>query len=85
MTYMTKPERQPVDLAKPEAWPVLLTLPEIAQIVVRSVAAIRKDLQAGTFVPAPFGERPYRWRRDDVIRWLRNDRDVPRKRREQVA
>jgi hypothetical protein len=75
-------KRPDIDLARPESWPVLLTLPEVAQIIARGVGGIRKQLQDGTFVPAPFATGPYRWRKDDVIRWLRNDQDVPRKRRQ---
>lgn len=74
-------KRPPVDLAKPESWPVLLTLSEVAQIVARGVGGIRKELQAGTFVPAPFTTGPYRWRKDDIIRWLKNDSDVKKKKK----
>jgi hypothetical protein len=60
-----------LDLARPESWPVLLTLPELLLIVRRAEGGVRKELQARTFVPAPFATRPYRWRREDVERWLR--------------
>jgi len=73
-------KRPDIDIARPESWPVLLRLPEVAQIIARGVGGIRKELQAGTFIPAPFTRGPYRWRKDDVVRWLRNDQDVPRKR-----
>lgn len=64
-------ERPPIDLARPDSWPVVLTLPEVACIIARKVGGIRKDLAHDTFVPAPFAEHPYRWRREDVTRWLR--------------
>jgi hypothetical protein len=64
-------DRPPLDLAHPDSWPVLLTLPEVARIVARAIGGIRKDLQNKTFVPAPFTTGPYRWRKDDVIRWLK--------------
>jgi hypothetical protein len=79
MMSATKTVRPPLNLANPETWPVLLTLPEVAQIIARGVGGIRKELQARTFVPAPFATGPYRWRRDDVIRWLRNDSDAKKR------
>lgn len=51
-------------------WPELLTLSEVAAIYRRGLWGLRKDLQARTFVPAPFLTRPYRWRKADVLRHL---------------
>lgn len=77
----SRTDRPPLDLANPDSWPVLLNLTEIAQILDRGIGGIRKQLQARTFVPAPFSTYPYRWRREDVMRWLRNDKDSAPKRR----
>lgn len=63
--------------------PDVLTLPELAAFVRRKVGGIRKDLQAGIFVPVPFATRPYRWRKADVQRWYegRDDNAEARLRR----
>jgi hypothetical protein len=46
--------------------PLILMLPEVARIYRRAPATIRRDLQAGTFRPAPFAKFPYRWLKDDI-------------------
>ena len=62
-----------VDLS---ALPAVCTIEEIAGVYRIGVSTIRRDLQADTFRPAPFGKYPYRWRRDDVIRDLSTRRPL---------
>jgi hypothetical protein len=47
--------------------PVVLLIEEIASIYRKRVSTIRKDCGDGTFRPAPFATRPYRWLKDDVV------------------
>jgi hypothetical protein len=57
--------------------PVVITLDEIARIYRRKVTGLRRDLQLGTFRPAPFAKFPYRWLRDDVQRHLQHSSQNP--------
>lgn len=52
----------------------MLTIDEVAAIKRRTVAAIRKQVQRRTFVPAPAETRPYRWRKVDVLRYVEGAR-----------
>lgn len=46
--------------------PIILTLDEVAHILRVGTSTIRRELHLGTFTPAPFDKRPYRWRKSDV-------------------
>ena len=50
-----------------EDLPVVVLIREVARIYRRGVETIRKELRKGIFRPLPFDERPYRWRRVDII------------------
>lgn len=52
------------------ALPVVLRVTELARILRRSVGAIRRECAAGHFRPRPAWTRPYRWVRNDVVRYL---------------
>lgn len=55
-------------------WPAVLTAEETAAIYRRSVGGLKKACQRGVFVPAPFQQHPWRWRRVDLIRHLEGQR-----------
>jgi len=57
--------------------PVFLILADMAALLRVSERTIRRQLEAGTFRPMPREKYPYRWYRDDVIKFLR---DAPSKR-----
>ena len=50
--------------------PVILILADMAALFRCSERTIRRQLEAGTFRPLPRDKYPYRWYRDDVIRYL---------------
>lgn len=53
--------------------PLVLTLPEVAEIMRLTPQAIYDRMRRGTFLPLPFAERPHRWHRDEIEKWLRGD------------
>lgn len=55
----------------PNTWPQMLTLKQVAAIWQRPVGGIRKQLQRHTFQPAPKVKHPYRFRKCDVLRYVR--------------
>lgn len=50
--------------------PVILKLRDLAAVLRRSEAAIRKDVDAGQMVPPPIAKRQLRWTRFDLARYL---------------
>jgi hypothetical protein len=58
----------------PATWPVVLTAEQIAAIYQRPILGLKKAVQRGGFVPAPFQTKPYRWRRVDVLRHVEGAR-----------
>lgn len=59
------PSFDPSDSA---TWPITLTVDQVSAIYQRSPNGLRKACQFHRFIPAPFKERPYLWRRIDVER-----------------
>lgn len=57
-----------------EALPLLLTIKEVCRVYRISEAVARRDLQAGTFRPAPWDRGPYRWTRDQIEEDLKKPR-----------
>lgn len=55
----------------PATWPAVLTADEVAAIFRRAVGGLKKAVQRGGFVPAPFQVKPYRWRKSDIQRVVR--------------
>jgi hypothetical protein len=75
MSAIPMPAEKPVtDLS---TLPLILVLEEVARIYRRAVPTVRRDLQNGTFRPAPFAKFPYRWLRSDI------EADLERKSAEQ--
>jgi hypothetical protein len=68
MTTAALPDAAVTDLS---TLPLILMLDEISRIYRRAPGTVRRDLQAGTFRPAPFAKFPYRWLRDDIEEDLR--------------
>lgn len=62
--------------ADPATWPLTLTVDQIAAIYQRPVGGIKKACSQHRFHPAPF-QKPYRWRKADVLRDLQSGREVP--------
>ena len=56
-----------------DTYPPVMTLPEVAAVMRLKPKSILNALAASRFVPLPFAERPYRWRRDDIERWMHGD------------
>lgn len=63
-------------VSDPATWPVVLTAEDVAAIYQRPVGGVKKAVQLGRFVPAPFQKHPYRWRRCDVERHIFGARTV---------
>lgn len=61
--------RRPFDADDQATWPITLLVDEVAAIMRRSAKGIHHALAAGVFVPLPFEEKPYRWRREDIEAW----------------
>jgi hypothetical protein len=68
----------PIDTA---TWPAVLTPEHVAEIYTRSVVSLKKACQRGTFQPAPYKVKPYRWRRVDVLRDVEGQRGFGQLRR----
>lgn len=60
--------------ADPATWPLVMTIEQIAELYDRSVKSVRNYSNVGRFVPAPFINRPYRWRKADVLRHVEGAR-----------
>jgi hypothetical protein len=50
--------------------PVTLVVDDIISVYRRSRTTILREVRAGIFQPPPFDARPYRWRKEDVLRDL---------------
>jgi hypothetical protein len=68
------------DATDPATWPVVLTADQVAAIYQRPVGGLKKACQLHRCHPAPF-QKPYRWRKADVLRDLATGRDTPPYRR----
>jgi hypothetical protein len=61
-------------VADQSTWPLVMFIEQIAELYGRSAKAIRTHCDQGRFIPAPFINRPYRWRRADVVRHVEGAR-----------
>ena len=62
------------NVADQSTWPTVMSIEEVAELYKRSVKAIRNECGAGRFVPAAFLNRPFRWRKADVVRHVEGAR-----------
>lgn len=51
--------------------PYIINLEEMIRLVRKTEKTIRGQLQAGRFPIEPFMKYPYRWRKDDVIKYFK--------------
>ena len=56
------------NVADEATWPVVMSIDQVAELYGRTVRAIRASSEQGRMVPAPFLNRPFRWRKVDVQR-----------------
>jgi len=61
-------------VADASTWPLVLSIDQVAELYGRSVKAVRSHCDVGRFMPAPFINRPYRWRKVDVLRHVEGAR-----------
>lgn len=73
--------------------PDVLLIAEVAELMRVTKQSIYNRLYEGRFLPLPFAEKPYRWLKTDVERWLNGEfreadeklRAAARKRRRKAA
>lgn len=59
--------------------PDVLIIAEVAALMRRTTSSIYNALHAGTFLPLPCSERPHRWLKADVEKWMRGEYVEPMK------
>lgn len=62
------------NVADPATWPMVMTIDHVSEVYDRTVKAVRESCNTQRFVPAPFLNRPYRWRKADVLRHVEGAR-----------
>lgn len=64
------------DTANPDTWPELMSSAEVAALWGFAVVWLNKRVAKGRFAVAPVERHPNRWRKIDIVRYLRPDRPV---------
>lgn len=62
------------DATSSASWPMVMSIDHVSALYGRTVKAIRAHCEQGRFTPAPFLNRPYRWRKADVLRHVEGAR-----------